>query len=465
MNARRVAIEVAYHFGLGDKLKTAALDRSRAVRILAGPYLYRFWKKEPEPGWRLLDDLAHNMVLPIGLPNFNKVESCTLMSVMIMVHHFDESDVIERLRQPWSENVNRLERLTKVARPLLPPALFVFQYALRHVLAAQADFQPLNLDELIASFARGSRQIISRKLGVECLEELEHADGDCPRTMRLLLDKQVAFDVFLMQVAERVLFVHGCRDPERTINALWRIYRDGCLWFRQSALYTTFHILRNVPDAQNRWLETYRTMTRETVSSTRALFVTPNKKRYPLLPHMGWAEIIFDQHRPTGKAQFIPQFYGEALAMGDLEYARRAIRAAGVLSHSYDRHDLALLALEDAVGAVKPELRETIVDLLANIRFFDEAAVDRFLTQYANPALATRVISATPSIRSADTFNWIDSFVNAQMISSDEFRVKVAGAYRRAGEAKSLSEGINCTLTWVMNQIVGREALDMGDGA
>ncbi len=465
MNARRVAIEVAYHFGLGDKLEIAALDRSRAVRILSGPYLYRFWKKEPEPGWKLLDALSHNMVLPVGVPNLHKVESCTLMSVMIMAHHFDQPEVTGRLQESWSANVNRLERLTRVFRLVLPPALFVFQYALRHVLAAQADFQPLNLEELSASFARGSSQIPTRKLGVECLAELQNVDAVCERTIKVLLDKQTQFDVYFMQVAERILFVHGCRDPERIIDEIWRIYREGCPWFHQSALYTCFHILRNVPDAQDSWLQTYRTMTRETVSQTRALFATPNKKKYPLLPHMGWAEIIFDQHRPTGKAQFIPQFYREALAAGDLEYARRALRAAGVLSHSYDRHDLALLSLQDAVRAVKPELRETIVDLLANIRFFNEAAVNHFLAQHADADLTSRVVSATPSIRSADTFNWLDNFVNARLISSDEFRVKVAGAYRRAGEAKSLSEGINLTLAWVLNQVAGHEALHMGGSA
>ncbi len=461
MNARRVAIEAAYHFALGDKLEDAALDRSRAVRILTGPYLYRFWKKEPEPGWKLLGDLGHDMVLPFGMPNFRKIESCTLMSVMIMIHNCQDEHAMERLRQPWIENVNRLERLTNLSRFILPPALLVFQYALRHVMAAQADFQPLNLDELLASYSRDHRQLASRKLGVECLAELENTDGGCERTLGVLLDKGTAFDVFLMQVAERVLFVHGCSDPDRIIRELSRIYHDGCPWFHQSVLYTCFHILRTVPNPEDSWLDEYKAMTRETVAESRGLFVTPSSK-CPLLPHMGWAEIIFDQHRPTGKAQFIPQFYREALGLGDIEYARRALRATGVLSHSYDRHDLALLALEDAAATPKPQLRETLVDLLANIRFYDEAAVDRFLAQHAGADLSTRVLSATPSIRSADTFNWIDNFLNAQMISSEQFRAQVAGAYRSAGAAKSLSKGMEQALKWILNMIAGREALVIG---
>ncbi len=462
LNARRVGIEVAYHYGLGEQLEAAALDRSRSVRILAGPYLYRFWKKEPEPGWKLLDNIARNMVAPIGLPNFTKIESCTLMSVMIMIHHADDAHTLERLREPWIENVNRLERLAKLSRLVLPPALFVFQYALRHMMAQQADFQPVNLPELLAMFTN-SRQIPSRKLGVECLAEMENLDGGCERTIQVLLDKRTVFDVFLMQVAERVLFLHGCRDPERVMQAMSRIYRDGCPWFHQSVLYTSFHILRSVPTVEDSLLEEYKSLTRETIAEGRALFVTPNGK-YPLLPHMGWAEIIFDQHRPSGKAQFIPQFYREAIGLGDIEYARRALRATGVLSHSYDRHDLALLAMEDAAAAPKPQLRETLVDLLANIRFYDEAAVDRFLAQHAGPDLTTRVLSATPSIRSADTFNWIDSFVNSQMLASEQYRLQVVEAYRGAGTSKSLSQGMVRVLKHVLNMIAGRTALEIGGG-
>jgi hypothetical protein len=174
---------------------------------------------------------------------------------------------------------------------------------------------------------------------------------------------------------------------------------------------------------------------------------------------MGWAEIIFDQHRSSGKAEFIPYFYREALRKNDIEFARRALRAAGVLSHSYDRHDLALLALQDAAGAVKPELRETLVELLANIRFYDEPGVDRFLEQHAPSELGKRVRSATPSIRSADTFNWLDTFVNAQLISSDDFRVKVADGYRRGASAESLSQAIDEVLSFVLNMIAGHRAV------
>ena len=455
INARRVAIEASYHFSLGDKLESNALDRSAAVRILTGPYLYRFWKKDREPGWKLLDDLSHD-VLSFNLwLALSKFESCTLMSLEIMAAHFDDPQISSRLREAWIGNENSFGKVTSVlSRPL---ALYLLRHALRHMLGAQADFQPLNLDELHATFVRAG-QIRCRRLGVECLAEMENLDDGCERTIAVLLDKQTEFDVFLMQAAERILLAHGCRDPERIIDALWRIYREGCPWFHQSTLYTTFHILSNLPDAQETWLDTYRTMTRDTVSSTRGLFVTPNKKSYPLLPHMGWAEIIFDQHRPTGKAQFIPQFYREALVEGDMEYARRAIRAAGVLSHSYRRHDLALLALQEVVAPLKPQLRETVVELLANIRFFDEGAVKHFLTQHADADLNTRVVSATPSLKATDTFNLLDNFVNAQLVSSDEFRMKIADAYRRAGSATTLSEGMNECLTYVFNMIAGREA-------
>jgi len=49
------------------------------------------------------------------------------------------------------------------------------------------------------------------------------------------------------------------------------------------------------------WLERYAQMTRETVQEARGTFTTGNGV-YPLVPHMAWAEIIFDRHRPTGQA-------------------------------------------------------------------------------------------------------------------------------------------------------------------
>ena len=299
---------------------------------------------------------------------------------------------------------------------------------------------------------------------MECLAELENLNDGCERTIAALLDKRTLFDVFLMQVVERVLFLHGCRDPERIMPAMSRIYREGCPWFHQSVLYTSFHILRTIPNVEDSLLEEYKSLTRETIAEGRALFRHAERQVSAAEDHMGWAEIIFDQHRPAGKAQFIPQFYREALAMNDIEYARRTLRATGMLSHSYDRHDLALLALTSA-AAPKPQLRETLVDLLANIRFYDEAAVDRFLEQHAGADLKTRVLAATPSIRSADTFNWIDTYVNTQMLASEKYQLQIAAAYRSAGTSTSVSQGMVRVLKHVLNMIAGREALKMDGNA
>jgi hypothetical protein len=452
MNARRVAIEIAFHYGLREEMETAALDRAGAVRVLAGSYLFRFWRKYREAGWKLLDSLSARMLSRSAV---EAIESCTVMSLMIMTHHIDDEAVICRLRQPWSRNVARVRKV----RLLLRGLLFCMQFALRRVMEEQADFQPVNLAELKASYTSGTIQLPSRKLGVECLEEWEHPERGSERTIQVLLDRNTVFDVFLMQVAERVLFIHGYRDPDRMIASLALIHRDGVTWFHQSTLYTSFHILRNVPAAEDRWLETYRTLTLDTLAEKNAIFETPFGNRYPLLPHMGWAEMIFDQHRPSGNSEFIGHAYREALRQNDIEYARRAIRAAGVLSHSYDRHDLALLALQEAAGSLRPQLRETLVDVLANVRFYDEAAVERFLEHHAAPDLRTRVRSAAPSIRSADTFNWLDTFVNQRIIASDDYRVAIADGYRRAGNSSSLTKGMDAVLGLTLSMIAGQEVV------
>src|SRR6202035_4110125 len=103
------------------------------------------------------------------------------------------------------------------------------------------------------------------------------------------------------------------------MRALYQVHRDGCEWFRHSALYIAYHALNLAERAEDEWLDLYARMTRETISSTRGTFQTPTKQ-YELLPHIATAEIIFDKHRPQGRAQFIPEFYAEAKSLGDLDY-------------------------------------------------------------------------------------------------------------------------------------------------
>jgi hypothetical protein len=51
------------------------------------------------------------------------------------------------------------------------------------------------------------------------------------------------------------------------------------------------------------------------------------------------------------------------------------------------------------------------------------------------------------------------------MLASEKYRLQVAAAYRSAGTAKSLSQGMDRILKRVLNMIAGREALEVGGNA
>jgi hypothetical protein len=180
-------------------------------------------------------------------------------------------------------------------------------------------------------------------------------------------------------------------------------------------------------------------MTRETIGTTGATFQTP-RATYELVPHIAWAEIVFEKHRPHGGAQFIPEFYLEAKKSRNSDYARRVIQACVILSLAYRRHALALDGLRVAVHESDPMLRAAVVEALCNIRFHAEEAVDRFLQAERAKELAESVSGISPTLTSNDLCGWIDDYMNHLMIHSDDFRSEIVGAFRRAGNAHNLDD-------------------------
>lgn len=447
INARRVAIDVAYHLNLDDVLARAARDRSEIVRGLLPSYLYRFWKKRREDGWRLLERLGSSMFGIGGLPDRRLLEACGGMSLAILMHHSDDSKVLEDLRRRWQDIVRRVSHLG----PLLKAAMYILTRNFSWLMERQADYQPINLRELIASYSRPGE---AQRLGLRVLQDLAEPARGVEGTVEILLQRDLPFDVYLMLVAERTLVFHGSRDPGQVMVALYRLHREGCRWFRQSALYTAFHTLRRAHPVEDAWLEWYGQMTRETVQEEGASYSTGHG-RYTLVPHMAWAEMVF--HRPQGRARFIPEFFKEAIQLRDYDYAGRALQAAGVLALAYQRFDLAVDALRGTLDVQEPRLREELVKLLANIRFYNEGFVDRFLEQQGATDLRLRVAAATPTVSSSDIPTWIDDFMVSNLIRSDSFRAEVVGALERAGHAKSPNEVLQQVLKWGMDLIEGKQ--------
>jgi hypothetical protein len=114
-------------------------------------------------------------------------------------------------------------------------------------------------------------------------------------------------------------------------------------------------------------------------------------------------------------------------------------------------------ALRGTLDVQEPRLREELVKLLANIRFYNEGFVDRFLEQQGATDLKLRVAAATPTVSSSDIPTWIDDFMVSNMVQSDSFRAEVIGALERAGHAQSPNEVLQQVLKWGMDLIEGKQ--------
>lgn len=463
VNARRAAIEVASRFGLTDKLIDAARDDSELVRVLLVPYLYRFWKTRRAEGWELLRRLSDEVVNAFGLPNRPLLEAYGGVSLAILIYHFNEPKIVAPLRSLWKTSVRKILHLsgraggkrTFLLRLVLRASLFLLTNALRLLLSRQPTFQPINLREMAISYQRPGAE---QRLGLTILKGLENPAGDFEKCCDALLDTKTPFGIYLMMILERVFVLRGAREPERAMKMLYRVHREGCAWFRQSGLYAAFHILKRAATVKDEWLDWYAEMTHETVGATGATFTTGNFI-YELQPHIAWAEMIFDKHRPTGKGRFIPEFYRAARQSGDVEFARRALEAGAILSLAYRRHDLALDAIRVALKERDPKFRELVVNPLAQIRFNDEEAVERFLERENEMKLAQQITAVASNLKANDLMVWVDDFMNSAMIESDYFRAEIVGAFERAGHARNLTELLRQILKWVINLSVGEELL------
>ncbi len=452
LSARVIAIDTAAHHGYADALTAAADDPSAAVRAVLVPHLYRFWRDRGDEGWALLDSLGAQLIGHFGLPRQSQVEVTGGLSLAILTRDFDDARTVARLGEFWRVIVRRVlaSKLVRAAGKRL--ALKAALAALTVVMRNQPEYQPLNLNELRHTFSAPAEH----RPALAALDALERPVLGCDGVVEVLLDQTLEFDVFLMAVAERALVVQGARDPGATIDAIERIYRDGCPWFRQSCLYSAFHTLQIAHEPDSAWLDRYGQLTDEFVAVDHAGLRTA-VGTYSFPPHLAWAEIIFARHRPTGKARFLNRYFEAALAREDVPLCRTVIKACHLLSFAYRESQLALDALRDMVPNIPAEspLEETLVEALANIRLYEDASVDRFLRGLGDPELMSRVRAATPSVRAEEFPTWMDSFVNHQLVTSDEFRDELCEAFRRAAGVSNVRELLYDNVAWVLNMLAG----------
>jgi len=463
VNCRRVAIEVAYRLQFTELLVAASQDPSPLVRGLLVPYLYRFWNKDRDEGWRLLDQLSAKARHRIGLPNVRTIEAYGGVCMAVRIYHGNEPEVVGRLQEHWNQTVRHLLHVDdKRSRALfvrlaLRGAIFALTRMLRLTMASQPDFQPINLREMAESAKNVPEE---RRLALAVVEHLERPELGFARPIEIVMNRQLRFGVYPMLVIERTLIFHGVRNPGPMFEALFRAHREGCEWFPNSALYIAYHTLNSQTEVDDHLLDLYAQMSREAISAHRGTFKTAIGT-YDLLPHIAACEIIFEKFRPQGSARFIPEFYAEAKKLGDLDYARRVIGACSLLSFGYRKHELAMDALRPALADRNPQLRDALVKSLAGIRFHAEEAVERFLKSQQAGDLVESVASRTLAVRSNDIMVWIDPYIIEALTTSDWFRAEMVGAFRRASRAKNLPDLLQQILKWVINLSCGEKLLPL----
>jgi hypothetical protein len=372
----------------------------------------------------------------------------------ILGRSFDDTTVMERLRLLWQHIVERIVRSPMLAVVGQRWLLSVLVRGLRLIMARQPDYQPINLREITHAF---SRPPAFRAHALEVIADLDDPSRGFNATLSVLR-RDLPFDVFLMLAAERTLVYHGVCNPGPMLDALSELQRNGCTWFRPSALYVAFHALHRAPTLNPTWWDMFVRMARETIGGSRAAFQT-DCGTYSLGPHVAWAEIIAQRFRDSGRASFIPDFFAQAMAAGDFDFARRVLGACDILCLAYNQ---ALLALDGLRGALRVggvpgpgPLRDLVVETLANIRFHEEDAVDRLLDEFGDADLGRRVEAAPPTIKAADLPTWIDDFMNHSLVHSDTFRGEIAALLRRMAAAPDVTRLFRCVLTWGTNYIGG----------
>ena len=449
LNGRLAALRLATAAGLDDLAVDAAADPDPAVRLLAVPYLYRLWHDHREHGWRAIDQLRERVVGTAGLPRGDALDGFGGVSLAILSRHFEDAEAMQWLRSQWRILVRDFLQSPMMRVIGRGWVVSMLTRGLELLMARQPDYQPFNLKEIAAMYRRPPE---ARQPAIAVIDHLEWPERGWRGIVDVLRRTDLPFDVHLMLAAERALVFHAAGDPGGVLDALEEIHRDGCAWFRQSVLYAGFHLLKRAANVEPGWVDRYLAMSRETIDSTRATLVT-DAGRYQLIPHMAWAEVVAARHRPGVAPQCLPRFFGDALRLGDWDYARRTIAAAQVLSYAYRQDRVALETLRPVVAADHPALRDTLIEVLANIRFNAQAMVDDFLAEHQRGDLARRAAATAVTVKAADFPTFMDEFFNQLLVDSDDFRRDVVVAFRQAAAMHSAPQLLRWVLLWVMGLI------------
>jgi hypothetical protein len=450
LSARYVAIRTAEARGFTDRLLQAARDRTPGVRRLAVPMLYRFWLREPETGWSLLARIGRDVIRFPGYPDGFATETFAELSLAILNRCREDPRQLRKLAAIWGAWVEQLfnSPLARILGRRLVLRLLAIPVAA--VLKRQPPFQPLNFKELTVTFGHRADFRQAWLAGLVCLE---HPEEGFAAIAEILSRKELPFDLYLMLLCERTLIYHGVKlDPAGTFALLESVFGEGCPWFRQSVLYILFHMFGNLPAVTDSWLDRYVAIA-EKFFLSNSWRMSTSVAQYNFAGHLGWPELVIDKHRPGASPRVVPDLMERAIAAGDQQQIDGLFGAIDSIAFAYGRAPLALRLLERSVEIGGAELEERALRSLATVRLQDQPLVDAFLEEHQNlTRLRPRVEGIEPTIHEEDMPTLLDGLTVQLVLTSDYFRDRVCEAFRRAAEARSVTQFLVQILEWVRDE-------------
>jgi hypothetical protein len=156
----------------------------------------------------------------------------------------------------------------------------------------------------------------------------------------------------------------------------------------------------------------------------------------------------------------IPGFLHDANRLGDVDYTCRMIDACALLALLHRRFDLALNGLAHVADSVEPRVVEKVATLLANMRAYNDTAVDQFLAARPSRDLGRRVTATAPIVPIGDIASNIDDFFIDSMLTKPEFHRLVLQTFDECGRVASPNAVLMAVLDNGMRMIEGRARSD-----
>lgn len=458
LNARYVAIRTAEAKGLTDRLLDAARDRTPGVRRLLIPILYRFWHRDREHGWALIEAMADRMVRFPGRLDMETVEIMGALSMPILNACRREPEQLDRLAAIWRTHLGRLFD-SPLARTL--GLIGRFNLVVRRGASVVADlmkrqpvYQPVNYAELQTTFARDDDFRLAWHEALDCLEHPELAPGPLER---ILTRSDLPFDVYLMLVCERALIYYAAvTNPADGFELLERLFHQGRPWFRHSVLYALFYVLSFLPTVPDSWIERYDTMAEDFFRSGSWRLQTASG-RYVMATHVANADVAAARHRPGRPPRVVTALMRRAIEAGDEEQVAALFAAIDGVAFYHNNGELALSMLEGAQQLGGEAVEQRLIASLASVRLLDQPLVDASLEQRRAFADISpeRVAATEPSITEEDLLTLIDGYIIHIMLTSDSLRGLICSTFRRGMQAHSLEEFLTQVLQLVRDELVG----------